>query len=271
MFAWAAAHFHEPRAAGRKRKVPAMVKSALRKALNRFAAATGWSAVRKPRPLWTQPESELFPTLDLVLAHYTQSNAEPFCLQIGAFDGVTGDPIYPLVEKYSLRGILVEPQAPAFEKLRANYSRFGDRFRLVNAAIAPADGTRPLYRIRQGAPGPDWLPQVASFDKHVVLKHKFASPDLESFLVTENVICVSFTTLLREYADQQIEVLQIDAEGYDAEILRMFDVRRHRPAIVHYEHMHLKRNENEPLVRELMDLGYKVAVTPFDTLAYLIR
>jgi FkbM family methyltransferase len=245
-----------------------MLKSSLRKALNRFTAATGWRPIRKPRPLWLHPDSELSPTIDLVLAHYRQRNCSPFCLQVGGFDGVTGDPIYPLIEKYSLHGIVVEPQPWAFERLTANYAKFGNRFRLVNAAVAPEDGTRTLYYVRPGAKGPEWLPQIASFDKSVLLKHKFASPDLAAHVAAVEVPCVTFSTLLRESTGVSIDVLQIDAEGYDAEILRLYDLRRHQPAIVHYEHVHLRNGENEALVGQLIDLGYMVSVSQFDTLAY---
>lgn len=246
-----------------------MLRSHLRGMLDRFASRTGWNLIRKsPAFLWGCPEAELSMTLDLVLCHYRLRHPNPFCIEVGAFDGVTDDPIYPLVEKHALQGILVEPQKHAFEKLRANYARFADRFMLVNAAIGPDDGKRPFYRVREDVKGAEWLPQLASFDPNFAMKDK-GMRNLESFLVTEEVDCVSFSTLLARAGRAHVDLLQIDAEGYDAEILRLFDLRSRRPAIVRFEHKHLSRKQRESCVRELISLGYKLAISRNDTLAYL--
>src|SRR5438552_1031180 len=70
------------------------------------------------------PEADLGVTLDRLLANYRHGHSEICFLQVGAFDGVLGDPIYPLIEKYDLRGYLLEPQRDAFARLKANYARF---------------------------------------------------------------------------------------------------------------------------------------------------
>jgi len=43
-------------------------------------------------------------------------------IQIGAFDGMTADPLRKYIEKYGWRGVLVEPQARAANKLRELYA-----------------------------------------------------------------------------------------------------------------------------------------------------
>jgi FkbM family methyltransferase len=223
-------------------------------------------------PHLRNPESELRATLDTVLSHYRQTHPEIRYLQVGAFDGVTGDPIYPLIERYGLRGCLVEPQRDAFARLQANYSRFpSGNFVFVNAAIGERDGTAPLYRIQPEFEGPDWLPQIASLDRNFLVGLSDLVPNLESFLEVETVPCLTFDTLFRTYGLGKIDLLQIDAEGRDAEILELFDVTRRRPAIVHFEHKHLSERTYERCVDCLIPVGYKISIAKDDTLAYVGR
>jgi FkbM family methyltransferase len=214
------------------------------------------------------PGAELAVTLDLVLAHYRQTHPDPCFLQIGAFDGVSNDVLYPLVRKYGLRGFLVEPQKDAFARLKANYSDV-PRLVFVNAALGSTDGTVPFYRIKPEAQGPPWLPQIASFDKDVIMKHTSQVPGLETLLQVENVPCMTFSSLYQKFGIDRIDLLQIDAEGYDAELLRLFDIPSRLPAIVRFEHKHLRLPDYENCVEALMSAGYSVTVGGSeDTLAY---
>jgi FkbM family methyltransferase len=211
--------------------------------------------------------AELKLDLDFVLSHYRVAHPDVCYLQIGAFDGVQGDPIYPLIEKHGLRGILLEPQRDAFDRLTANYARFKG-FRFINAAIAEHDGEHPIFRIKAEATGPEWLHQIASFDRNVVLGHAHMVPNLDSMIERENVRCMTFATLFQEIGLETVDLLQIDAEGADAEILRMFDVPKRVPAIVRFEHKHLKRADHEQSLSMLVGHGYRIAASGSDTLAY---
>jgi FkbM family methyltransferase len=222
-----------------------------------------------PPALRRHPGGELRLSLDMVLSHYRVSHPDVCYLQIGAFDGVAGDPIYPLIERHALRGILVEPQRRAFEQLTTNYARFGaSRFMFMQAAIAAENGSTTLYRIRPGDRDPQWLPQLASFDRQVLLSHAHLIPNIESRIEAEEVRCLTISSLLQEAGTERVDLLQIDAEGYDAEILRLFDVPRRRPAIVRFEHKHLPRVAHHSAVESLLALGYQVAIGDGDTLAY---
>src|SRR6202021_2817250 len=88
---------------------------------------------------------ELFLDLDMVLSHYRIEHPDVRYLQVGAFDGVSGDPIYPLIQRHGLQGIVIEPQKDAFERLKTNYAHF-PHFHFVNAAIADHDGWSTLFR-----------------------------------------------------------------------------------------------------------------------------
>lgn len=223
-----------------------------------------------PRAVLKYRSSELAISLDMVLSHYRVSHPQVHFLQVGAFDGVSDDPIYPLIEKHGLRGILVEPQRDAFERLRANYACFDPAaFVFVNAAIAARDGTAFLYRIKPVAQGPEWLHQIASFDRNLLMKHAHVVPNLESHIECEEVRCMTFATLFEETGVRHVDLLQVDAEGYDGEILRLFDFPSQKPAIVCFEHKHISAADHERAVGSVVDLGYKFSICGDDTLAYL--
>jgi FkbM family methyltransferase len=221
-----------------------------------------------PRGVLKHREALLRLDFDMVVAHYRVKHPEVRCLQIGAFDGITGDCMYPMVERHGLKGVLVEPQRDAFARLTANYSRFPG-FQFVNAAIAAQDGSTTLYGIKHGTEGPAWLHQIASFDRKVLMRHASMIPNLESMVETETVRTMTFATLFKETGMERVDLLQVDAEGFDAEILRLFDIPARKPPIVRFEHKHLSIANHENCVGMLVDQGYKIVVCGSDTLAYL--
>jgi FkbM family methyltransferase len=207
--------------------------------------------------------------LDMVLSHYRIEHPNIRYLQVGAFDGISGDPLYPLIKRHALQGIVIEPQKDAFERLKTNYVGF-PHFHFVNGAISDHDGFMNLYRIKPGSSGPDWLPQIASFDRKYVMSFSHLVPNLESIIEAERVRCMTFETLFKETQSENVDLLQIDAEGFDAEILRLFDVPLRKPAIVRFEHSHLSLTDHEKSIAMLVKQGYRVAATGSDTLAYRV-
>jgi FkbM family methyltransferase len=215
-------------------------------------------------------DAELEVTLDSIVSDYGRTHPDIYFLQVGAFDGISTDPLYPLIDKHALKGILVEPQREFFDRLKANYARFEEsRFLFVNAAIAETDTTRPFYRVTSRADGPEWLHGIASLDRAVLMRHRSAIPELDSLVESENVRCVTFSSLFRECRIKHVDLLQIDAEGFDGVILRLFDIPNRRPAIVRFEHKHLSTWDYKSCLSLLIHQGYKVAISRTgDTLAY---
>jgi hypothetical protein len=138
---------------------------------------------------------------------------------------------------------------------------------LRNVAIAEEPGLRPFYRIRDDVPDlPDWVPQLASFDLDTIMLHRWEVKGLEDLVISEDVECVTLEQLLDGVG--HIDLLQIDVEGYDAEIVRMFDFERRRPSIVRFEHVHLSSDVHDAAIERLLAYGYGVALETFDTIAY---
>ena len=80
---------------------------------------------------------------------------------------------------------------------------------------------------------------------------------------------LTFASLVERCGVERLDLLQVDAEGYDALILAQVDFERFRPKIVRYEHMHLSQEEQEATIRLLRGHGYLVVIGFTETLAYL--
>jgi FkbM family methyltransferase len=224
---------------------------------------------RLPAPLTRQREAELRLKLEHAIALHLVENdpRDFFFIQVGAYDGVANDPLHDLVVRFKWRGILLEPQKEAFAALAENY-RDQPQLILCNAAVAAESGARTLYKVRGGDPGlPAWAPQIASFRRDTVVRHRDVIPDIEERLETEEVECVRFDDLLAPFPGQAVDLLQIDAEGNDFEIIKLFHQGGRRARILHFEHKHLSRREHAECVAFLIDHGYAVGLDGGDSIA----
>jgi FkbM family methyltransferase len=226
----------------------------------------GRAVVRRPRALIERPDACLTIGFEHLLALRMLSGADLFFVQVGAFDGRTGDQLHEWIARYHWRGILVEPQPRYFAELQRTYADRPDLV-LKNAAIGETRGTRTLYTIRDDVEGlPWWAPQVASFDRAYVESKQLRDPAGGDVIESVAVPCVPFEDLLSGI--ERLDLLQIDTEGYDAAILAMFDFDAYRPQIVRFEHVHLSASDHDSSIERLADYGYRVAVGGKDTIAW---
>jgi FkbM family methyltransferase len=80
-------------------------------------------------------------------------------LQIGAFDGQMCDPVEGILQTKKVIAVLVEPQKEPYEQLVKRYAD-NPKIRVVNAAVAEADGTVTLY-----------VPSLAASSKASLISH----------------------------------------------------------------------------------------------------
>ena len=213
---------------------------------------------RKPSFLREHPELEISNLLELVVAHYNKPASDFFFVEIGAFDGVTADPIYDFVCRYGWRGVLVEPQLEAFELLQENY-RGQPGLQFFNVVVGPHNGEITLYTRTGG------MVQAASIEKQLMNKPGRRRRTLDA----RQVPCWTFDKLLQQAsAPETIDLLQIDAEGFDFEIIRSIDFARVKPAIIHYEHMVLSQADRNACLELLAGHGYRFLLEDSDTTAY---
>jgi FkbM family methyltransferase len=226
----------------------------------------GIQVKRMPPLLSQRPDMILDVTLERLVAHHLLvPDPDFYVVQIGAFDGRTQDPLHDLIMRYGWAGVLVEPQARFFQALCSTYAD-QPRLTIRNVAVGERDEVRPFYRVKEGPTIPKWAAQLASFDPTTILRHDDGRIRLEENLVCEQVQCVCFESLLAD--TEHVDLLQIDAEGYDGTLIRLFDFEHWHPSIVQFEHKHLSLWEHDAAMQRLVEHGYRVAAGPIDTVAY---
>ncbi len=192
------------------------------------------------------------------LSRLVQTGEPVHFLQIGAHDGRTGDHLYELIKQNKWRGIFFEPVEYLFQKLVKNYEG-SDGLYFENKAISSSTGIRNFFRLRPNNDGlPEWYDQLGSFKKEVILSHKSAIPNIESYLVEEEVECITIADAVEKHGFKQVELLLIDTEGADFEILKSVDFNSLRPKVIIYEHAHLCPKDEDECALLLRGKGYNL-------------
>ncbi len=209
-------------------------------------------------------------TFDKIIRNYAYNNPNFFFVQIGANDGLKADPMYLYVKKYNWSGILVEPVSYIFEKLKENYRDTKNLF-FENIAIGDKNSYKDFYRLKQISHKnvPLWYDEIGSFLKENVTKHKDKFPELENYLITEKIKCLTLSSLFKKYNLKKIDLLQIDAEGYDYHIVKQIPFNKFKPVMIRYEDRHLSLEQKKYCKDLLFKNGYKVIDISGDSFAYL--
>lgn len=216
----------------------------------------------------SRPDAELRISFDLVVCHFLQQIPNPIFLQIGACDGRYADPLYKYITQHHWAGAVVEPQRNAYKILCETYSN-EHQLQFINAAVADTNGIKKIYRLACDAKAFGGLGMaLASFDRKVILSHQTVIPNIADLIETESVKCITFDTLMGCLGFDHIDILQIDAEGYDANILKTIDFEKFTPTIIHFEHKHLRRKDFEDCIWLLVENGYHIGIELIDTVAY---
>lgn len=220
---------------------------------------------------------------DLALDRVAARVERPVAFQVGGFDGVSFDPLRRHLARPAWRGVIAEPMPEPFSRLAALYAG-QDRVRPENCAIGPVDGEAVMWRFRPEVVAggrlhpayggmssfllPDLLARGGSLQKAAGFDDATMAM-LRGLTEPVTVRCRTFASVLAEHGLDRVDVLQIDAEGYDLEILRAFDFARHRPAVVHYEEKHLDAAQEAEAHRLLAAHGYVLQRCGENTLAIL--
>ena len=187
-------------------------------------------------------------------------------VQIGAYKGFTSnDHINRFITKhcntakYSKTNeifiLLIEPVRHIFNELVKNYKNYyGIVFE--NYAVAEIHGEKKFYmlnnKINLSEMGmPEWLDQLGSLLSERIGKlwenyeeNKIYQKFLRENTIVKNVMCVTFDELIDKYNLKEIDLLQIDAEGYDYKILKSINFEKIKPKYINYERVLLQKQES---------------------------
>ncbi|MCB0540111.1 MAG: FkbM family methyltransferase, partial [Bacteroidetes bacterium] len=197
-----------------------------------------------------------------------------FFIQIGACDGISFDPLFFLTKKYKMHGVLLEPIPHLFEELKKNYKDIPN-IELVNKAISSVNGTIEMQTITEDGLKrlPKWAKGIStiSSDKNALgnnyweegkgKEHKEYEKiyeEIKKYRKPIKVDSIDFEKLLDMYNINKIDLLQIDAEGYDYEIIKLINFDNVKPKIIHFEIANLDNDEKKSCLNLLTNNGYSV-------------
>jgi FkbM family methyltransferase len=221
-------------------------------------------------------ESNRFPRLDLLdllVAARVHDNSEFFFVQIGASDGIAGDPLHPLIARYGLKGLSVEPQPMVFEQLRNNRSIYPGQI-FENAIVGETDGVATLYLPVGGTEIPYSLKQAASLERaqlSAILDRYSAalgkSPESEILITPVQLPSLTLVTLFSKHHITSVDLLILDTMGFDFRIIKQIPFASIAPSLIQFEHRLLPRDERTACFKLLADNGYCFCHVDMDTIA----
>jgi FkbM family methyltransferase len=204
---------------------------------------------------------------DLTLHHLGRSGAQPFLVVIGAMDGVSFDDFHGYISAYRWSGLFVEPVPEQFRRLQANYASLphAPANQYENSAIAEHDGTIRMLTIRQeavdsGAVHPCFGGMSAIYPPRNGLASAGDAETVATYGELIEVRCVTLDTLLKRHAVDRIDVLCMDAEGWDYRIIRQLDFSVYRPTLIRCEYINMSAEEQAAVVQLFSDHDYVIEI-----------
>jgi len=209
-------------------------------------------------------------SLSELLDTYSQTKkGDLWVVQVGANDGITHDPIHKFIKRDAWKGVLLEPQPFVYHSFLKKIYRKNPGIQTRCAALGHEDGFRTLYKI--GFSNMRWATGLASFQRETLQKafdsglvaarckkHGISIPtDPTQQITSEEVQVITPQSLLREHKVPRIDLLQIDTEGFDYEVIKMFDVAMSKPKLIVFEYIHLSESDKEACRQQLEKHGYQ--------------
>lgn len=232
------------------------------------------------RWVWKPKSGSMEQLIDL----YSKEKKETLnVIQIGANDGITHDPVHKFIKRDKWNAVLLEPQRFVFDQFLSKLYRKHANVLTLNAALGYEDGSLPIYKI--GFSESRWATGLTTFDRatlekaftsgHVERKCKKEGiqipEDTSSHIVEESVDVLSTSTVLHKGESvgikDRIDLLMIDTEGFDFEVIKMFDIAKNAPQLIIFENTHLSDEDKKACTELLESNDYRVKKDGANTVA----
>ena len=191
--------------------------------------------------------------LNLILKKIFDNQKIKCLIQIGANDGSRFDELNIFIKKYKIKSILVEPINEYFEDLKKNYKNFENVY-FENSAITVGTKEKEIYAVNNKNLNDydDHIKGISSFNKNHLIKHGVKS----NHILKKKINCISILNLLKKYNISDLDILFIDAEGYDGDILIDFFNSSNQEPILIFEYIHIENKIFKDLVNILSKKNY---------------
>jgi FkbM family methyltransferase len=219
----------------------------------------------------------------ILQAYIINKNAFNF-IQIGANDGKLGDPIFNFCKKNKkiITGVLFEPQIKPFKKLKMNYKNFKN-FYFINKAVG-TESLMPFFSLNKifqkefsKLLKKNNFDGLSSFLKDNLTNRfeKYENFDPSKHISIETLLSCNVLKEIKINLKnkaynfiKKIDLLQIDAEGYDDIIIFNCNLDILKPALINFEHKNLSSSKRLKLNKYLQSKNYNSFIySRSDTLA----
>ena len=191
--------------------------------------------------------------LNLILKKIFDNQKIKCLVQIGANDGNRFDELNKFIKKHKIKSILVEPINEYFEDLKKNYQNF-ENVQFENSAIVVGNEEKEIFTVNNEnlRNYDEHIRGINSFDRSHLIKHGVKS----NHIIKKKINCISILNLLEKYNISNLDLLFIDAEGYDADILIDFLNNSKQEPILIFEYVHVENKVLKNLIRILVNKNY---------------
>jgi FkbM family methyltransferase len=215
--------------------------------------------------------------LDLWLDHFSKSrNRTIDFIQVGANDGLRWDPIRRFIIRDNWNGVLIEPLRQVYSMLLNNYSYVKkSSLKFENCAISEKEGSIEFWSYTD-----KFLNSLSIEDRLFYLrKSSLDKGQAEKPLTnienpTEHIRCYKTPSkplaqiISKYFPNNNIDLIFIDAEGFDDHVIRTIDFAKCKPTAIIYENHNLGIR-NEAIEDFLSKKGYSIKRIGGDTVAEL--
>ena len=262
-------------------------KNGLKELTRRAAGSIGYE-IRRKQPKAIKSLTPKLTAYEAALQTLLACRDYVHIVQIGANDGAINDPIYAFVSSAPDRTyiLLVEPQEDLIPYLRQNYA-FHPNATIFQGAVGPP-GTLELHAVdpaywpalkpipyATGWPNYRAPTGVTSAERAHVHKwlrnHLKESSNADKAIYTFQAPCMGLVDLLTKTGiEADIDVLQVDAEGFDDVVIYNANIGSLMPTLINFEVGRMEANRQSELEHYLESLGYRINRCGNDALAVRI-
>lgn len=218
-------------------------------------------------------------TVAEILDAYSRANSSVTFIQVGANDGFYHDPLHKFIRMYGWKGVMLEPQPSVYRNFLSKLHKKTPGVHAINAALSDRDGEQTMYKIAFS--DLRWATGLTSFRREALEKAidsghvgRLAArygeqlpSKREDYIGQEKIVSISADTLIKKYQLKQIDWVQIDAEGFDFEIIKLLKIEQTHPRVIVYEKSHLSQEDQTACIQLLEKNGYAVTHIDENTVA----
>tara|TARA_B100001057_G_scaffold289203_1_gene289294 strand:- start:1216 stop:1956 length:741 start_codon:yes stop_codon:yes gene_type:complete len=190
-----------------------------------------------------------------VLSNLYKNNLINKLVQIGANDGVRFDVLRSFLIEFNTKALLVEPIPEYFEKLKNNYNG-KKNIVFENSAISKNNEYKIMYKVDEKFYEfySEHIYGLSSFKKSHLIKHGVRN----NHIIASKINTINIEDLLNKHNFLDLDLLYVDAEGYDGEIILEFMKKINTKPIIIFEYIHTDHIIFEEVIKLLDQKNYKI-------------